>query len=671
MKSLVIVESPTKANTIKKFLGRDTTVLSSYGHIRDLPKSKLGVDPEKDFEISYVIPTKARKNVNLLKKEVQKADTVYVATDPDREGEAIAWHLIEVLGLSKDKYKRITFHEITKSAIEGALKNPTELNIDLVDAQQARRVLDRIVGYKLSPLLWKKVARGLSAGRVQSVAVRLIVKREEEIQAFKPEEYWSISTILEKETKESFEASLTKKQGKSIGKMDIKNKEQAEEIKKELEGTKYKVSSIEKKETVRNPLPPFTTSSLQQEASKKLHFPSKMTMRLAQQMYERGLITYHRTDSLNLSGESIAAAKSFVSKKYGNNYSKTRNFKTKGRAQEAHEAIRPTSADNEPEKADLDDKQRKLYSLIWSRFIASQMTEAVFDSTKAEIETENGYTLQARGLNLKFDGYLKVYPMKFEEKTLPELEEKENLNLVEIKPEQHFTEPPARYTEASLIKEMETNEIGRPSTYASIISTIQDRNYVEKNKDRRFEPTETGKSVDQILVKHFPDIVDIKFTANMEKELDEIAEGKENWKTILRDFYAPFEKNLEKKYEEVEKVKKEDIPTDKICPKCGKPMVIKFGRFGKFLACTGFPECKHTEAIKDEKAKTGITCPKCEQGEIIAKKSKKGRVFYSCENWPDCDFALWDKPTGEKCPKCGSLMVEKGKKTKCSNKNCK
>jgi len=388
-------------------------------------------------------------------------------------------------------------------------------------------------------------------------------------------------------------------------------------------------------------------------------------------MYERGLITYHRTDSLNLSSESIASAKNFILQKYGVNYSKTRNFKTKGRAQEAHEAIRPTSADNEPAKTDLDDKQRKLYSLIWSRFLASQMSEAIFDSTKAEIETENGYTLQARGLNLKFDGYLKIYPMKFEEKTLPELKEKENLNLVEIKPEQHFTEPPARYTEASLIKELETNEIGRPSTYAPTISTIQDRNYVIKNKDRRFEPTETGIAVDQILFKHFPDIVDIKFTANMEKELDEIAEGKENWKTILRDFYAPFEKNLERKYEEVEKVKKEDIPTDKICPKCGKPMVIKFGRFGKFLACTGFPECKHTEAIKDEKAKTGITCPKCEQGEIIAKKSKKGRVFYSCENWPDCDFALWDKPTGEKCPKCGSLMVEKGKKAKCSNKNCK
>lgn len=670
MKSLVIVESPTKANTIKKFLGADTSVLSSYGHIRDLPKSTLGIDPEKDFEIKYVIPTKARKNVNALKKEVEKSDMVYVATDPDREGEAIAWHLINVLNLDKNKYKRISFHEITKTAIEEALKNPTELNIDLVDAQQARRALDRIVGYKLSPFLWKKVMRGLSAGRVQSVAVRLIVDRENEIKNFKPEEYWSIAAMLEKESKEQFEAVLTKKDEKPISKMGIKTKEEGEKIKEDLEKSEYKISSIEKKEVKRSPSAPFTTSSLQQEASKKLHYPAKMTMSIAQALYEKGLITYHRTDSLNISEQAVASAADYITKKFGKDYHQIRKFKTKGRAQEAHEAIRPTVIENEPDSLKIEDKYKKLYKLIWIKFIASQMKEAVFDSIKVEIETDNGYTLQSNGSTLKFDGFLKVYPMKFEEKTLPRLEEKEKLNLIEIKPEQHFTQPPARFTEAGLIKELETNEIGRPSTYAPIISTIQARNYVEKNQERRFQPTEIGTNVNEMLVEHFPDIVDIKFTANMEKELDEIAEGNENWKTILKDFYTPFNENLEKKEKDVERKKPEDIPTDEKCPKCGKPMVIKTGRFGKFLACTGFPECKTTKTIEDKNAKTGIICPACEQGEIIQKKSKRGKIFYGCSKWPDCTFALWDKPTGEKCPKCNSLMVEKGKKTKCSNKNC-
>lgn len=671
MKSLIIVESPTKANTIKKFLGAETSVLSSYGHIRDLPKSTLGVDVEKDFEVKYVIPTKARKNVNLLKKEVEKADTVYVATDPDREGEAIAWHLIEVLKLNKDKYKRISFHEITKPAIEEALKNPTELNLDLADAQQARRVLDRIVGYKLSPFLWKKVMRGLSAGRVQSVAVRLIVDRENEIKNFKPEEYWSITALLEKESKEQFEAVLSKKDGKAISKMEIKNKKQGEDVKKELEAAKYSIASIEKKESKRTPLPPFTTSSLQQEGSKKLRYPAKMTMSVAQALYEKGLITYHRTDSLNLSEQALHSTQNFINNKFGNNYHQLRRFKTKGRAQEAHEAIRPTNIENEPDSLKIEDKYKKLYKLIWNRFVASQMTEAIFDSIKVEVKTDNNYTLQSNGSTLKFDGFLKVYPMKFEEKTLPQLKEEENVDLVNIKPEQHFTQPPARYTEASLIKELEENEIGRPSTYAPIISTIQARNYVEKNKERRFEPTEIGTTVNQILVEHFPQIVDIKFTANMEKELDEIAEGNENWKTILKDFYTPFNENLENKYNEVEKKKEEPVITDKVCPKCGKPLAIKTGRFGKFLACTGFPDCKHTENIEDKTKKTGIICPECNQGEITQKKTKKGKIFYGCPNWPDCNFALWDKPTGEKCPKCGALMVEKGKKIKCSNKNCK
>jgi DNA topoisomerase-1 len=671
MKSLVIVESPTKAKTINKFLDADISVLSSYGHVRDLPKSTLGIEPENDFEIKYVIPTKARKNVNLLKKEVAKADTVYVATDPDREGEAIAWHLIQVLDLKEGQYKRISFHEITKTAIEEAFKNPTELDINLVDAQQTRRALDRIVGYKLSPFLWKKVARRLSAGRVQSVAVRLIVKREEEIKSFKPDEYWSIHAMLENVNKEQFESILIKKDGKSIPKLGIKTQKEAEETKRDLENTKYQVSLIERKETKRSPLPPFTTSSLQQEASKKLRFPAKMTMRIAQALYENGLITYHRTDSLNLSEQAIASSTSYIKSTFGENYSDPRRFKTKGRAQEAHEAIRPTFTDKTPESLDMDERNKKLYKLIWSRFVASQMKEAIFDSTKVQVQTENGYTLQTNGSILKFDGFLKVYPMKFEDKTIPELKDKENLELNEIKTNQHFTEPPARYTEASLIKELEENEIGRPSTYAPIISTIQDRNYVEKNKERRFQPTEIGVVVDQMLSEHFPDIVDIKFTAHMEKDLDEIAQGKEDWKTLLRNFYQPFEENLKKKYDEVEHKKVADEPTDKICPKCGKPLVIKQGRFGKFFACTGFPECKHTESVEDKTKKTGITCPECAQGELVQKRTKTKKIFYGCNNWPDCKFALWDKPTGEKCPKCGALMVEKGKNIKCSNKNCK
>ena len=669
MKSLIIVESPTKANTIKKFLDKEKTVLSSYGHIRDLPKSTIGVDVDNDFEIKYVIPTKARKNFNLLKKEVEKNDFVYIATDPDREGEAIAWHLVEALKLEEKKYQRISFHEITKKAIEEALNNPGSINIDLVNAQQSRRILDRIVGYKLSPFLWKKIMRGLSAGRVQSVALRLIVDREEEIKNFKPEEYWSISALLEKEKKE-FEVILTQIQGKKISKLDLKNKEQVEEIEKSLRNSSYQVSTIDKKELKRSPLSPLTTSTLQQECSKKLGYSSKMTMRLAQELYEKGIITYHRTDSLALSSEALLMAENFINQKFGENYYQKRIFKTKGRAQEAHEAIRPTLAINIPETIPFEEKHKKVYRIIWNRFISSQMKEAIFDSTKIEIKTNNEHTLQANGSILKFDGFLKVYPMKLEDKELPSLEIGDNLNLINVLGEQHFTQPKARYTEASLIKELEENEIGRPSTYAPTISTIQLRNYVEKNKEKRFEPTSIGTSVNEMLVNNFPEIVDIKFTAKMEKDLDSVALGKENWKKLLKDFYLPFNENLEKKYEEVDRKTPEVETTDKVCPKCNKPMVIKVGRFGKFLACTGFPECKHTETITDEKKKTGVTCPNCQQGELIQKKSKKGRIFYGCSNWPDCDFALWDKPTGNLCPKCNSLMVEKGKKEKCSNKNC-
>lgn len=672
---LIIVESPTKAKTLKNFLGAGYTVLSSYGHIRDLPKSDLGIDLENNFKIKYIIPIKAKKNVTLLKKEVAKSDYIYLATDPDREGEAISWHLMEALDLKKkNNFKRITFHEITKNAIAESLKKPLEINQDLVDAQQARRALDRIVGYKLSPFLWKKVARNLSAGRVQSVAVRLIVQRENEIKNFQSEEYWSLGIVLKKQNESAeFEAILSKIKNQSIPKPGIKTKKQIDDILKDLEGAEYKVFNLEKKETKRNPLPPFTTSTLQQEASKKLKFPAKMTMRVAQDLYEKGFITYHRTDSLNLSNQSLSQAKNFISKEFGAEYCLEfpRKFKTKNRAQEAHEAIRPTNAENTPEKLSLEPRQAKLYKLIWSRFIASQMSQAVFDSLKAEIIANNDYLFQTNGSLLKFDGFLKVYQMKYEETELPDLTENEVLNLIKLKPEQHSTQPPARYTEAGLIKEMEANEIGRPSTYAPIISTIQDRNYVQKNEDRRFAPTEIGIMVDEILVNHFPEIVDIKFTAKMEKDLDKVAQGKESWIKVLEKFYNPFAKNLETKYAEVEKKKIEAELVEKTCPKCGKPLAIKFGRFGKFLACSGFPDCRHTEPLENKTIKTGVICPKCEQGEIIGKKTKKGKIFYGCSKWPDCDFALWDKPTGEKCPKCNALMVEKNKKIKCSNKNCK
>lgn len=653
MKTLIIVESPTKANTIKKFLGKDKNVLSSYGHIRDLPKSKIGIDIDNDFEISYIIPTKARKNFNLLKKEAEKSDITYIATDPDREGEAIAWHLVETLNLKE--YKRISFHEITKTAIENALSHPGEININLVNAQQARRALDRIVGYKLSPFLWKKIMRGLSAGRVQSVALKLIVDREKEIKDFKPEEYWSIAVILKKD--KEIEAIL------KVPKMSIKTKKDADKITKELEKSLYSIKSIEKKEIKRSPLPPLITSTLQQEAAKKFGYSSKKTMGLAQKLYEEGLITYHRTDSLNLSNEALKMAEDYIIKEFGENYYQHRIFKTKKRAQEAHEAIRPTST----EKKD----NSKIYNLIFNRFIASQMAQAIFDSVKIEIETNNGKLLQSNGSTLKFDGFLKVYPMKFEEKELPQLSKGDKLNLVKVNPQQHFTQPPARYNEAGLIKALEENEIGRPSTYAPIISTIQMRNYVEKNKDGRFEPTEIGTSVNEILSTHFPEIVDIKFTAKLENNLDDVAMGKEDWKELLRKFYIPFNKNLEEKYNDVEKQTPEPIMTDEICPKCGKRMIIKTGRFGKFLACSGFPDCKSTKTINDETKKTGVKCPQCDQAELVMKKTKRGKIFYGCPNWPDCNFALWDKPTGNFCPKCNSLMIEKNGKEKCPNKDCK
>ena len=668
MESLLIVESPTKAKTLKTFLGKNYKIVASFGHVRDLPKRELGVDVENNFEPKYVIPPKAKKVIAELKKDAKKADEVILATDQDREGESISWHLAEALHL-KDP-KRIVFHEITKTAIDDALKNPGKIDMSLVNAQQARRVLDRIVGYKLSPFLWKKVAKGLSAGRVQSVAVRLVVEKEREIEKFVAQEYWQIEALLKKETTE-FSAFLTKKDGKAIEKLEIKNKSEAEKVMSGLKNAAYQIEKVEKKETKRNPLPPFTTSTLQQSAWQKFHFPAKMTMSLAQKLYEQGHITYHRTDSLNLSQMSLDGAQKFITDSFGKQYSLTKRYKAGKGAQEAHEAIRPTYSDKTPEslKNELDNAQLKLYTLIWQRFLASQMTSAVFDATSVEISA-NQYMFGANGQTLKFDGFLKVYPMKFEETQMPQLEEKEVVELVKINPTQHFTEPPARYNEATLIKALEKHGIGRPSTYAPTLSTIQDRHYIEKNDQKRFFPTEMGMIVNDILVKNFPEIVDIDFTANMEKELDEIAEGKDTWQKTCRDFYEPFAKNLKEKYDEVQK-ENLDIKTDKKCPKCGKDMVEKMGRFGRFYACTGFPECKHTESVVPVAEKIDITCPKCNAGNIAAKKTRKGKIFYGCETYPKCDFALWDKPINEKCPKCNSILVETKKGLiKCSSKTC-
>ena len=671
---LLVVESPTKGRTISRFLGKNYKVVASFGHVRDLPKRELGVNVEKNFEPKYVIPTKAKKVIAELKKEAKLADEVILATDQDREGESISWHLAEALNL-KDP-KRIVFHEITKSAIAEALKTPGKIDMHLVDAQQARRVLDRIVGYKLSPFLWKKISKGLSAGRVQSVAVRLVVEREEEIKKFIAEEYWEIEAIFNKENK-NFSAFLIKKDGKIIDKLEIKNKKHADEILVGLENAKYQIEKITKKETKRNPLPPFTTSTMQQTAANKFHFTAKMTMSVAQKLYEQGHITYHRTDSLNLSQSSLIASEEFIKKSFGNDYFKGTLFKAKGNAQEAHEAIRPTYADKTPEsmKSELEGAQLKLYTLIWQRFIASQMTPAIFDSTSIEINGGNGYIFGANGQMLKFDGFLKIYPMKFSENEMPKLQEKEILELVKINPSQHYTEPPSRYNEASLIKALESHGIGRPSTYAPTLSTIQDRNYIAKNEQKRFAPTEMGTIVNEMLVKNFPQIVDIEFTAKMEKGLDEIAEGKDVWEKIVGDFYGPFAKNLKEKYDEIPK---EDltIKTDKKCPKCCKDMVDKMGRFGRFYACTGFPDCKHTESIiKDnpgaQAIKIDIICPKCKKGQVVAKKTRRGKIFYGCDDYPKCDFAAWDKPINEFCPTCGLILVEtKSKKVKCSSKDC-
>ena len=671
--NLVIVESPTKAKTISKFLGKDYQVESSFGHVRDLPKSKLGIDVEKNFEPSYIIPAKARSVVKNLRAAAEKSDNIILATDEDREGEAIAWHLEQALNLDKPKAKtksqhkvniqRIVFHEITKSAIENALQHPRAIKLDLVNAQQARRVLDRLVGYKLSPFLWKKIVGGLSAGRVQSVAVRLIVDRENEIRIFKPQEYWTIIAQLQKTQlsdngaaeAEIVEAHLVKiglpgQEEQVLEKFDIANQEAAEKISEDLKQQVFTVAKVNKKEASKTPLAPFITSTLQQESAKRFGFSSKKTMFIAQRLYEHGLITYMRTDSINLSQEALSMANKWLQDNLGGAYvlPAPRIFTGKSRlAQEAHEAIRPTNAFHKPEELE-DAADQKLYRLIWQRFIASQMPAAKVAMTSVDI-SGGQYTLRASGQQIVFDGYLKIWPQKFSENTLPPLEDGESLDLKEIKPEQHFTEPPARYSEATLIKALEEHGIGRPSTYAPTISVIQTRNYVKKEKGR-FSPTETGELVNKVLTEHFPQIVDIDFTAKMEGQLDEVAHGREKWQELIGNFYGPFEKNLEEKYAEVSK--KELVPeekTDQICEKCGKPMIIKFGRFGKFIACSGFPDCKNTKQLAKEPPKLiGMKCPKCIQGDIIERKVTRGRargkIFWGCSKYPDCDYASWTNP---------------------------
>lgn len=641
--TLVIVESPTKANTLQDFLGPEYKIRSSLGHVRDLPAKELAIDIENDFKPKYVIIPRVRKIIAELKKETGKYSDVILATDEDREGEAIAYHLCKALKLKKPK--RIVFHEITKKAIEQAFKNPRDIDMDLVDAQQARRILDRLVGYKLSPLLWKKVARGLSAGRVQSVTVRLIVEKQKEIDNFKPEEYWTIEAEFV-----DFIAKLVKK---------IKTKKETDEIVEDLKGAEYKVAEIEKKEVQKNPFPPYTTSTLQQDANRRLHYSAKQTMMLAQKLYEKGLITYHRTDSLNLSNLFLDAAKKYIDKEFGPEYLKTRQFKTKSKgAQEAHEAIRPTNLQHK-----VDDK---LYNLIWQRALASQMSSGIFNSQKIDIEARD-YLFRATGQTLKFDGFLKVYPVKTEETILPELKENQILELIKLIPSQHFTQPPFPYTEATLVKTLEENGIGRPSTYAPTLDTIQKRGYVVKRIKHLF-PTDIGVLVNDLLVKHFPKIVDIKFTAKMEQDLDEIAHGKTKWVPVIEKFYTDFEKNLKQKEKEIDKKQLTEQKTDEVCEKCGSPMIIKIGRYGKFLACSGYPKCKNTKPIIES---LGIKCPKCDKGEILERRTKKGKIFYGCTNYPNCDFALWDQPINEKCPKCSSLLVkDRRNKVKCSNKEC-
>ena len=685
MSDLVILESPSKAKTVQKYLGKKYRVVACAGHIRDLPKSKLGVDVDHDFQPVYENKKDKANLIKELKEDVKKSGTVYLATDPDREGEAISWHLAAVLGLDGSKPIRVTFSEITKSGVEAGMKNPRSLDIDLINAQQARRILDRIVGYKLSPFLWKKVRRGLSAGRVQSVAVKLIVDRENEIKAFVPKEYWSIDgKVLTASNKKPFPIKLSEIEGE---KAELASKKEADKILKYLKDKDFTVDNIKKSTRKKQPSPPFTTSTLQQEANHRLSFNSRRTMKTAQELYEGieiegqgavGLITYMRTDSLRISDEAKAAAAVLIKEMYGEEYppEKPRTYKTKSNAQDAHEAIRPSTISFTPSqiKSSLTSDQYKLYKLIWERFMASQMANAQLNTVGVTVKAGN-CTFKANGYTVKFDGFTKLYTEATENDeesggALPKLTPGEVLKVQEIAGNQHFTQPPPRYNEASLIKALEENGIGRPSTYAPTISTILDRHYVEFEQ-KQLKPTPLGDTITVLLEDHFEHIVDVKFTAKMESDLDKIEEGKEQWVEVLRDFYDDFDKTLSKAESDLEgkRVKVPDEPTDIVCEQCGKPMVIKIGPYGKFLGCSGFPECKNTKRIVNE---TGGFCPKC-GGKMLAKKSKKGKPFFGCENYKDCNYMTWDTPIPETCPNCGKTLFKKaGKKGKiyCANEGC-
>ncbi|WP_367912445.1 type I DNA topoisomerase [Bacillus pumilus] len=678
---LVIVESPAKAKTIERYLGKKYKVKASMGHIRDLPKSQLGVDTEHDFEPRYITIRGKGPVLKELKTAAKKAKKVYLAADPDREGEAIAWHLAHSLDLDLSSDCRVVFNEITKDAIKDSFKHPRMINMDLVDAQQARRILDRLVGYKISPILWKKVKKGLSAGRVQSVALRLIIDRENEINEFKPEEYWTIDGTFLK-GKESFEASFFGVNGK---KHPLKTKEDVKEILSKLKGSKFSVEKVTKKERKRNPAVPFTTSTLQQEAARKLNFRAKKTMMIAQQLYEGidlgkegtvGLITYMRTDSTRISNTAIEEVSAFIDQTYGKNFLNTikRTAKKNENAQDAHEAIRPTSTLRKPAdvKHVLSRDQLRLYKLIWERFVASQMASAVLDTMSVDLDN-NGLTFRANGSKVKFPGFMKVYvegkddQLEEKDKMLPDLKEGDTVLSKDIEPEQHFTQPPPRYTEARLVKTLEELGIGRPSTYAPTLDTIQKRGYVALD-NKRFIPTELGGIVLNLIIEFFPEIINVEFTAKMEKELDSVEEGTIEWVRIIDSFYQDFAKRVEKAEAEMQEVEIEPEYAGVDCEECGHPMVYKMGRYGKFMACSNFPDCRNTKPIVKD---IGVKCPTCHEGNIVERKSKKRRIFYGCDRFPECEFVSWDKPIERKCPKCENMLVEKklkkGMQVQCVN----
>ena len=678
--NLVIVESPAKAKTIEKYLGKRYKVIASMGHVRDLPRSQMGVDTEDNYEPKYITIRGKGPVVKELKKHAKKAKKVFLASDPDREGEAIAWHLSKILELEDSKENRVVFNEITKDAVKDSFKHPRGIEMDLVDAQQARRILDRLVGYNISPVLWKKVKKGLSAGRVQSVALKLVIDRENEIRNFKPEEYWTIEGEF-RYKKSKFTAKFLHYKNKPY---KLNKKEDVEKITAALDGDEFEITNVNKKEKTRNPANPFTTSTLQQEAARKLNFKSRKTMMIAQQLYEGidlkrqgtvGLITYMRTDSTRISDQAKSEAKNYIIDKYGNEYVSKRKASGKQGDQDAHEAIRPTSTLRTPEemKSFLTRDQHRLYKLIWERFVASQMAPAILDTIALDV-TQNDIKFRANGQTIKFKGFMTLYVETKDDKDsdkenkLPKLEQGDKVTATQIEPAQHFTQPPPRYTEARLVKTLEELKIGRPSTYAPTIDTIQKRNYV-KLESKRFMPTELGEIVYEQVKEYFPEIIDVEFTVNMETLLDKIAEGDMNWRKVVGDFYNSFKQDVERAEEEMEKIEIKDEPAGEDCEVCGSPMVIKMGRYGKFMACSNFPDCRNTKAI----VKTiGVKCPTCKDGEVVERKSKKNRIFYGCSNYPECDFISWDKPVGRDCPKCNHYLVDKkkGRSSQVTCSNC-